>query len=90
MSSIGSLFGGGPKTPSVDVAAQAAAQQAAREAEQAQQLAADRAEAVAKADEARDIEATRLKKLKGASGGTVQGTGELAQTEQAGLKAKLG
>lgn len=79
-----------PSAPKVDTAAQAAAQQAAREAEQAKQLAADRAEAVAKADEARDLEATRLKKLKGSSGGAVQGTGELAQTEQAGLKAKLG
>ena len=83
-----SLFS--PSVPKNDVAAQAAAQQKAREAEQAAQLAADRAEAVAKADEARDLEATRLKKLKGASGGAVQGTGELAQTEQAGLKAKLG
>ena len=79
-----------PSAPKVDTAAQAAAQQAAREAEQAKQLAADRAEAVAKADEARDLETTRLKKLKGGSGGAVQGTGELAQTEQAGLKAKLG
>lgn len=85
---MGSLFT--PSAPKTDVAAQAAAQQAAREAEQAQQLARDRAEAVAKADEARDLEATRLKKLKGGSGGAVQGTGQLAQTEQTGLKAKLG
>jgi len=76
--------------PKTDVAAQARAQQAAREAEEAKQLAADRAEAVAKADQARDVETARLKKLKGASGGVVKGTGELAQTEQAGLKAKLG
>ena len=79
-----------PSVPKTDVAAQARAQQAAREAEEAKQLAADRAEAVAKADQARDVETARLKKLKGASGGVVKGTGELAQTEQAGLKAKLG
>lgn len=85
---MGKLFS--PSVPKIDVAAQAVAQQKAREAEQATQLAADRAEAVAKANEARDLESTRLKKLKGASGGSVQGTGELAQTEQAGLKAKLG
>jgi hypothetical protein len=73
----------------VDYAAQSAAQQAAREAEQAALLAADRAEAVAKADEASAAEAVRLKRLKG-TGGMVAGTGQLAQTEQAGLKAKLG
>jgi len=79
-----------PKPPSVDYSAQAAAQQAAREAEQAQQLAADRAEAVSKADVARDLETTRLKKLKGQTGAATPGTGQLAQTEQAGLKSKLG
>lgn len=84
---MSSLFGGGG--PSIDYAAQAAAQKEAREAEQAVQLAADRAEKLAAANEARDLEATRLKKLKGA-GGLVQGTGELAQTEAATLGNKLG
>lgn len=83
-----SLFSPAPKGQ--DVAAQAAAQQAAREAEQAKQLAADRAEKVAAADAARDTEAARLKKLKGQSSGAVVGTGELAQVESAGLKTKLG
>jgi len=86
---MGGIFGGG--APKVDYAAQAAAQKEAREAEQAAQLAADRAEKLAAADEAKSVEAARLKKLKGAgAGGLVQGTGELAQTEGATLGNKLG
>lgn len=82
------MFSPAPKGP--DVAAQAAAQQAAREAEQAKQLAADREEKLAAANEARDAEATRLKKMKGSTGAAVAGTGELAQVESAGIKTKLG
>lgn len=89
MGGIASIFSGPPKQPSVDYAAQAAAQQAAREAEQAQKLEADRAAAVASADEAAAAERSRLSKLKGA-GTAVAGTGQLATTEQAGLKSKLG
>jgi len=85
-----SLFSSPPKPQTVDYAAQAAAQQATREAEQAAQLAADRAVAVGKADEARDLETARLKKIKGQSAAATPGTGQLAQTEQAGLKTKLG
>jgi len=90
MGGIGAIFGGAPKQPSVDYSAQAAAQQAAREADQAAQLAADRAEAVAAADEAKGAETARLKRLKGQTASAPLGTGQLAQTEQAGLKAKLG
>lgn len=80
---MGGLFGGG--APKVDYGAQ----QRAREAEQARQLAADRAEKLAAANEARDAEAIRLKRQKGA--GTVpRGTGELAQTEATALGNKLG
>lgn len=85
-----SLFSSPPKPQQQDYAAQAAAQQATREADQAAQLAADRAEAVAAADEAKGAETARLKRLKGNTASAPLGTGQLAQTEQAGLKAKLG
>lgn len=92
MSGIASIFSGPPKQPSVDYAAQARAQQAAREEEQAKQLAADRAKAVASAEEARDAEATRLKKL-AAQRAINPGTGALAsgaETMSAALSKKLG
>lgn len=81
---MGGIFGG-PSTPSVDYAAQAAA----REAEQAAQLKADREKKLAAANEARDVEAARLKRVRGAGTVTI-GTGELAQTEAAALGSKLG
>ncbi len=87
-----SIISSPPKSKEPDYIAQAAAQQAAREAEQARQLAADRAEAQAKADSARDAEAARLKRLKGQQAAqAVPGTGQLAATtEQSTLKQKLG
>ena len=88
-----SLFSAPPKPQQQDYAAQAAAQQAAREADKATQLAADRAEAVASADEAKGAEAARLKRLKAQTAGSTTGTGQLggnAQVEAAGLKSKLG
>ena len=92
MGGIGAIFGGGGAPKGPDMAAQAAAQQAAREAEQAAQLAADRNEAQAKAESARDAESTRLKRLKGQQAAqAIPGTGQLAATtEQSTLKAKLG
>ena len=82
-----SIIGLGGGQSKIDYAAQ---QRAAREAEQAKQLAADRAEKLASANESRDAEATRLKRLRGDTGATAVGTGELAQVETAGLKTKLG
>jgi hypothetical protein len=86
------MFSGPPKQPTVDYAAQAKAQQAAREEEQAKTLAADRAKAVATAEEARDAEATRLKK-QAAARGVATGAGALAsgvETMSAALSKKLG